>query len=657
MFANRRWFHGDITGLDAEKLLLEKGFDGSFLARPSQGNPGNFTLSVRRGNEVTHVKIQNQGDFYDLYGGSQFASLAELVQFYAEGQGQLKEKSGVPIELKFPLNTADPTSERWFHGALPGKEAERQLNEKGKNGSFLVRESQSKPGDYVLSVRCDEKVHHIFIRHQGDKYDIGGGEQFDGLPELIEHYKQNPMVESSGTVVTLKQPLNSSRVTATAIDNRVKKLQEEQSQSQSKDSKAGFWEEFEQLQQQECKHLFSRKEGQKPENKAKNRYKNILPFDHTRVILKDADPAVAGSDYINANYITTDEDLLPKDQRKKYIAAQGCQQGTVNDFWRMVWQENCRVIVMTTKEVERGKNKCYKYWPDKGRIMQAITPSSTITVNCTQEFESNDYTLRHLEVSRETDEVRRIYHYQFKVWPDHGVPQDPGCVLDFLHDINSKQSSIPQAGPIIVHCSAGIGRTGTFIVIDMILTQLRILGLDCEIDIQKTIQMVRSQRSGMVQTEAQYEFVYTAVQHFIEVEHRRHLAEQRSPNREYTNLKYSGDGTPAAVPAPPLTLAAPPAVHQKSDAAPPQRPPSLLASQLPGSAPAVKRSMKNPQQQQQQPSSQHKPTVVNDRSEPEQQCPLYENVTFDGARHPPMQAGGAAVAASGSGSAAGRRGT
>lgn len=119
-----------------------------------------------------------------------------------------------------------------------------------------------------------------------------------------------------------------------------------------------------------------------------------------------------------------------------------------------------------------------------------------------------------------------MYVIFFQAWPDHGVPSDPGCVLNFLHDVNARQESVTNAGPVLVHCSAGIGRTGTFIVIDMILDQIKRQGLDCEIDIQRTIQMVRSQRSGMVQTEAQYKFVYLAVQHYIETVSQRMQAEQ-----------------------------------------------------------------------------------------------------------------------------------
>ncbi|CAO1422496.1 unnamed protein product [Diamesa hyperborea] len=639
-----RWFFPSITGVDAEALLLERGFDGSFLARLSSSNPGAFTLSVRRGQEVTHIKIQNNGDFFDLYGGEKFATLSELVQYYMENPGQLREKkNGAVIELKQPMHCAAlPTTERWFHGNLSGRDAEKLILERGRNGSFLVRESQSKPGDYVLSVRNDDKVTHVMIRWQDNKYDVGGGEQFPTLSELIEHYKKNPMVETSGTVVHLRHPFNATRITAASIDARVEILQREYGPG-SCFGKGGFWEEFESLQQQECRHSFSRHEGQKLENRCKNRYKNILPFDHTRVILKDVDGSVSGAEYINANYIRPLEidqnnDLLtsmsslenlsnhsayatlsnphhPSNKcvncqilnkmcvqcaisnggngdssssnfinnnksigghrrtdsmtsirsnfssvttmsvastmtkkaddfiSKTYIATQGCLPNTIMDFWSMIWQENTRVIVMTTKEIERTKKKCEKYWPDAGQQQEW----GYAKVSCLSESSTADYTLRELLFSWRGREDRKIFQYHFLVWPDHGVPSDPGCVLNFLQDVNARQEALLcdgiNPGPICVHCSAGIGRTGTFIVIDMILDQIDREGIECEIDIHRTIQMVRSQRSGMVQTEAQYKFVYYAVQHYIQTKVQRSRAVQQTQvhGREYTNIKYHGN--------------------------------------------------------------------------------------------------------------------
>uniref|UniRef100_A0A336M9C2 protein-tyrosine-phosphatase n=1 Tax=Culicoides sonorensis TaxID=179676 RepID=A0A336M9C2_CULSO len=544
---SRRWFHPSVSGVQAEKLLLEKGFDGSFLARYSSSNPGAFTLSVRRYDEVTHIKIQNNGDFLDLYGGEKFATLSELVQFYTENNGQLKEKNGQIIELKQPLICAEPTSERWFHGSISGLEAEKLLLRRGKNGSFLVRESQSKPGDYVLTVRTDDKVTHVMIRLQEKKFDIGGGVKFTSLSELIDYYKTNPMVEKCGTIVHLRQPFNATRITALDIDARVEQLQRENLSNFY--GKGGFWEEFESLQQQECRHNFARNAGQKFEN-----------LDHTRVKLKDVDESLPGSEYINANYIKhlieynelTDDTnsqsselsnqakdiLFPHKtshcSSKVYIATQGCLPSTIQDFWNMIWQENIRVI-----------RKCERYWPN-------LNEQSTFghaSVKNVSELTMVDYTLRELNFSWRNSEERKIFHYHFQVWPDHGTPVNPGGVLNFLHDVNARQNDIKKIGinpPLCIHCSAGIGRTGTFIVIDMILDHIDKEGMECEIDIQRTIQMVRSQRSGLVQTEAQYKFVYLAVQHYIQTKMKRYQASQKTAlaGREYTNINYINKTSP-----------------------------------------------------------------------------------------------------------------
>ncbi|XP_019514153.1 PREDICTED: tyrosine-protein phosphatase non-receptor type 11-like isoform X5 [Hipposideros armiger] len=541
---SRRWFHPNIGGVQAEKLLLSRGRHGSFLARPSTSCPGGFTLSVRRQDEVTHIKIQNTGDYYDLYGGEKFATLAELVQHYTGQRGALlRERSGAPVELRHPLGCQDPTSERWYHGHLSGKEAEKLLLEKGRPGSFLVRESQSKPGDFVLSVltkQPDKEDHrppvtHVMIRFQPDgKYDVGGGERFDSLSDLVERYKKNPMVEKSGAVVPLKQPLKATRITATSMESRVRELNRPTDVGEK--AKQGFWEEFEMLQQQECRLLYPRKEGQRLENKPKNRYKNILPFDTTRVVLRGVDDSVPGADYINANYIRSDpEDKPGHGLGKVYIATQGCLPTTVSAFWMMVHQENTRVIVMTTREVERGRNKCFRYWPE----LHGSREYGCVHVCSVAESQAQGYCVRELQVWRPDQEEppRTVKHYQYFSWPDHGVPAEPAGVLGFLEEVNQAQRSTPGAGPMVVHCSAGIGRTGTIIVIDILVDLIRRQGLDCDIDVPKTIQLVRRQRSGMVQTEAQYKFVYLALQRYIQGEQLR-LREQREPSeeRDYQNV-------------------------------------------------------------------------------------------------------------------------
>ncbi|XP_010746103.1 tyrosine-protein phosphatase non-receptor type 6 [Larimichthys crocea] len=536
-----RWFHRDITGLDAEEILKNRGVHGSFLARPSKKNVGDFSLSVRVGELVTHIRIQNTGDYYDLYGGEKFATLSELVDYYTAENGTLQDRDGTVIELKYPLNCSDPTTERWFHGHLSGPNAEKLLVARDEANTYLVRESLSKPGDFVLSVLTDERgksggkrVSHIKIMCQNDRYTVGGSEKFDTLTDLVEYYKREGIEEISGNWVYLKQPYYSTRVNAADIDSRVQLLDKTQGQQdgEAENSKAGFWEEFDTLQKMEAKFKKSREEGQRPENKSKNRYKNILPFNDTRVILQEADPAVVGSDYINANYVKNT--LQETGDQKVYIATQGCLATTVNDFWQMVWQENTRVIVMTTREVEKGRNKCVPYWPD----LQSSKEVGRYVVTSKSEREAADYKVRVLEMCPvdKPNQSRAIWHYQYMSWPDHGVPQEPGGVLSFLTQVNAKQREYPDAGPMIIHCSAGIGRTGTIVVIDMILETIDIIGLDCDIDIPKYIQMVREQRSGMVQTEAQYKFIYLSVSQYIQTTKAKDCAYMETET-EYGNLQ------------------------------------------------------------------------------------------------------------------------
>ncbi|KAL4665798.1 hypothetical protein H8958_020629, partial [Nasalis larvatus] len=581
-----RWFHPNITGVEAENLLLTRGVDGSFLARPSKSNPGDFTLSVRRNGAVTHIKIQNTGDYYDLYGGEKFATLAELVQYYMEHHGQLKEKNGDVIELKYPLNCADPTSEsRWFHGHLSGKEAEKLLTEKGKHGSFLVRESQSHPGDFVLSVRTGDdkgesndgksKVTHVMIRCQELKYDVGGGERFDSLTDLVEHYKKNPMVETLGTVLQLKQPLNTTRINAAEIESRVRELSK---LAETTDKvKQGFWEEFETLQQQECKLLYSRKEGQRQENKNKKcwdyRHERLHLAMHT-VFIQLTNKACLHIVHMSRLDVSSDEHLISLKMRslkqKGYSSfkTHDCLTNSHCKFY------SCKFLCLPKRQEltfffsDPFQSKCVKYWPDE----YALKEYGVMRVRNVKESAAHDYTLRELKLSKvgQGNTERTVWQYHFRTWPDHGVPSDPGGVLDFLEEVHHKQESIMDAGPVVVHCSAGIGRTGTFIVIDILIDIIREKGVDCDIDVPKTIQMVRSQRSGMVQTEAQYRFIYMAVQHYIETLQRRIEEEQKSKRKghEYTNIKYSladqtsGDQSPL----PPCTPT-PPCAEMREDSA------------------------------------------------------------------------------------------
>uniref|UniRef100_A0A672LP93 protein-tyrosine-phosphatase n=1 Tax=Sinocyclocheilus grahami TaxID=75366 RepID=A0A672LP93_SINGR len=493
-----RWFHRDLSGIDAESVLKTRGVHGSFLARPSKKNVGDFSLSVR----------YSTFKFYTLY----CISFSRLYGSQTHNPGPALTSNTYFLPLCFCIF-------RWYHGHLPGPNAEKLLRERDEPGTFLVRESLSKPGDFVLSVLTDDmtsagrRVSHIKIMCNNDRYTVGGKDIFDTLADLVEHFKRSGIEELSGTMIYLRQPYYSTRLNAADIESRVKQLGQTSDNMDGADKKikAGFWEEFDALQKLETKVTKNRDEGMRPENKSKNRYKNILPFDETRVTLQNADPNVVGSDYINANYVINK--LMDINDQKVYIACQGCLLTTVNDFWQMVWQEESRVIVMTTREVEKGRNKCVPYWPTtEGESKEA----GRYVVTLLSEKDAADYKIRVMELTAPHRPTRTIWHYQYLSWPDHGVPQEPGGVLSFLEQVNIKQHELSSTGPMIIHCSAGIGRTGTIVVIDMLIDTIDAKGLDSDIDIQKCIQMVREQRSGMVQTEAQYKFIYLAVLQYIE---------------------------------------------------------------------------------------------------------------------------------------------
>ncbi|XP_034152799.1 tyrosine-protein phosphatase non-receptor type 13 isoform X2 [Esox lucius] len=232
--------------------------------------------------------------------------------------------------------------------------------------------------------------------------------------------------------------------------------------------------------------------GQTKENKKKNRYKNIVPFDTTRVILgKDG--------YINANFIN----MKVKDEEFRYIACQGPLPTTLGDFWQMVWEQKSDVIAMMTQEVEGGKIKCQRYWPDTPRTAEMVDERLQITLIKDQHLDN--FVIRLIEVKDiQTEDIQHVTHLNYTGWPDHGTPTQPEQLLTFI----SYMRNIHQSGPIVTHCSAGIGRSGTLICIDVVLG---LISKDADFDISDVVRSMRLQRQGMVQTEDQYIFCYQVI--------------------------------------------------------------------------------------------------------------------------------------------------
>uniref|UniRef100_A0A8C4DFU0 Receptor-type tyrosine-protein phosphatase n=1 Tax=Dicentrarchus labrax TaxID=13489 RepID=A0A8C4DFU0_DICLA len=300
------------------------------------------------------------------------------------------------------------------------------------------------------------------------------------------------MEEQEQTVVLLpRSPSPSKRYFPIPLDSL-----EEEYRIRSADDGKLFREEFNSLP---CYyHHGSFEEASREHNREKNRYPNILPYDHSRVVLSHLDGHLF-SDYINASYIDGYK------EKNKFIAAQGPKLETVADFWRMIWEQKTATIVMLTNLKERKEDKCFQYWPEKGCWMygniRVAMEDFTVLV---------DYTIRKFCVQYQGSDgpraPRLVTQLHFTSWPDFGVPFSPIGMLKFLKKVKTVNPS--YAGPIVVHCSAGVGRTGTFIVIDSMIDMMH---MEQRLDVFGFVSRIREQRCQLIQTDMQYSFIYQAL--------------------------------------------------------------------------------------------------------------------------------------------------
>ncbi|XP_075214257.1 protein tyrosine phosphatase 10D isoform X3 [Lycorma delicatula] len=253
----------------------------------------------------------------------------------------------------------------------------------------------------------------------------------------------------------------------------------------SADSDFRFSEEFEELKhvgrEQPCSA------ADLPCNRPKNRFTNILPYDHSRFKLQPVDDE-EGSDYINANYVSG------YNSPREFIVTQGPLHSTKDDFWRMCWESNSRAIVMLTRCIEKGREKCDHYWPyDTLPVYYG-----DISVTMLNDSHYPDWTITEFIMCR-GDQQRVIRHFHFTTWPDFGVPSPPQTLVRFVRAFRERVGADQR--PIVVHCSAGVGRSGTLIALDRILQQIN---HSDHVDIFGIVYAMRKERVWMVQTEQQY---------------------------------------------------------------------------------------------------------------------------------------------------------
>ncbi|XP_063551300.1 receptor-type tyrosine-protein phosphatase-like N isoform X8 [Gorilla gorilla gorilla] len=233
-------------------------------------------------------------------------------------------------------------------------------------------------------------------------------------------------------------------------------------------------------------------------NIKKNRHPDFLPYDHARIKLK-VESSPSRSDYINASPIIEHDPRMPA-----YIATQGPLSHTIADFWQMVWESGCTVIVMLTPLVEDGVKQCDRYWPDEGASLYHVYEVNLVSEHIwCEDFLVRSFYLKNVQ----TQETRTLTQFHFLSWPAEGTPASTRPLLDFRRKVNKCYRG--RSCPIIVHCSDGAGRTGTYILIDMVLNRMA-KGVK-EIDIAATLEHVRDQRPGLVRSKDQFEFALTAV--------------------------------------------------------------------------------------------------------------------------------------------------
>ncbi|XP_057686246.1 tyrosine-protein phosphatase non-receptor type 1 isoform X2 [Corythoichthys intestinalis] len=291
---------------------------------------------------------------------------------------------------------------------------------------------------------------------------------------------------------------------------------------------------YQEVRQQSCE--LPCKVAKLQENKSRNRYRDVSPFDHSRICLQQS-----ANDYINASLITVEE------AQRNYILTQGPLPNTCGHFWEMVWEQRCCGVVMLNRVIEKGSVKCAQYWPHREE-RDAIFEDTNFKLTFVSEDIKSYYTVRHLELENlSTLETREILHFHYTTWPDFGVPESPASFLNFLFKVRESGCMNSDRGPVVVHCSAGIGRSGTFCLVDTCLLLMSLRKDPSSVRIRDVLLEMRRHRMGLIQTADQLRFSYLAV-----IEGAKYLKGDLSLQESWREFSNEEDNPPEFTPPPPL---------------------------------------------------------------------------------------------------------
>ncbi|XP_071107056.1 uncharacterized protein [Haliotis cracherodii] len=465
---NSDFYHGSkrLTLYDEKNNILPCLTQKEFLALDKSSNQGYSVKPYTLNNDT------NTSHHHPCVTKGRTVSQCRL-DHQQRSQGQQREHMAISKEGRDRSSTSDgrDVSDQSRSSVGCSRTGQNYEDARYANVNHIRRKDSDKSISIPrFSVYCDHQ------RGASETYRLPGGLQLvrdDCKNETFEGEAKTP---ACGGKVGMGTP----RLETTAVDCRY--FMEYLHGMRLHD---GFIQQFEELPKGELAMCLDAK---RPVNLSQNRFKNMHPYDHCRVILRNSDRA---SDYINASHING------YGKSGFFIATQGPLQETTADFWNMVLQYEVTAIIMLTNIFENDRLKCVKYWPDVGAARQY----GGCCVQTVQEESEMDYTVRTVSIAQGGGHGHQICQYHFTAWPDHGQPSSSHSLLDFYNHAKTTFGD----GPIIVHCSAGIGRTGTFIALDYLIDQAIAEGV---VDVFQCVKRLRYQRMDMVQTLGQYEFLH-----------------------------------------------------------------------------------------------------------------------------------------------------
>ncbi|KAF0987649.1 hypothetical protein HZS_541 [Henneguya salminicola] len=504
-----------LTPLD-EKFVLNllsenRVAENTFALHCSDTNLNEYFLTLKSENHLEQIQIFGHRERCKYTMGNlqepQFSTLSEIICNILAKRIRIKVDQNRELIFKSYFKNPIPIK-KWFIAGKFDIEAKDIFETTSSTNKFAIW--LNKDWYFTLAIKTKD-VEIIRIVSQKKGYTIDTITFFNDIEQLVNYYLKHPL--PTGILnfnKSLQTPYEYSGFYACMVSKRIEELMLKQYENEP--GKDGFQREFMDMVYKTKRNSFGYYDALKDSSLAKNRYTNILAYDHTRVKLNGVE-----NDYINANYVEGDFQSYPP----AYILCQAPLQSTIDDHWRMIIQENINIIVILTSFVEKGIKKCLKYWPELNKSMEACGNYKITTVKegILRDISRIMLTIKNNVFSsnsiKSTGSINKLIILHYLGWPDNGVPADVWGIIELLGITNKERHKYPPSS-VLIHCSAGIGRSGAYIIIDILLNKIKNEGAQAVLDIKEAIIKGRTQRALLVATSDQYIFIYLVIKKYLD---------------------------------------------------------------------------------------------------------------------------------------------